>query len=130
MRIAIITENFLPKLDGVTRTVARVLEHLQATGHQALLLGPESGMAAVRRSRSDRYRRAATAVLSRTQGKPVPSPVLASPEGVPARGDSPGRSGVSRCGRTGDGPYVARARGHHLTTPISRRTVSILVLDF
>ena len=44
MRIAIITENFLPKLDGVTRTVARVLEHLQATGHQALLLGPESGM--------------------------------------------------------------------------------------
>ena len=44
MQIAIITENFLPKLDGVTRTVARVLEHLQATGHQALVLGPESGM--------------------------------------------------------------------------------------
>ncbi len=44
MRIAIITENFLPKLDGVTRTVARLLEHLQATGHPALLLGPESGM--------------------------------------------------------------------------------------
>ncbi len=44
MRIAIITENFLPKLDGVTRTLARLLEHLQATGHQALLLGPESGM--------------------------------------------------------------------------------------
>src|SRR5437868_7963297 len=44
MRIAIITENFLPKLDGVTRTLARLLEHLQVTGHQALLLGPESGM--------------------------------------------------------------------------------------
>jgi glycosyltransferase involved in cell wall biosynthesis len=44
MRIAIITENFLPKLDGVTRTIARLLEYLQATGHQALLLGPESGM--------------------------------------------------------------------------------------
>lgn len=44
MRIAIITENFLPKLDGVTRTLARLLEHVQATGHQALLLGPESGM--------------------------------------------------------------------------------------
>lgn len=44
MRIAIITENFLPKLDGVTRTIARLLEHLQATGHQALLLGPASGM--------------------------------------------------------------------------------------
>lgn len=45
MRVAIITENFLPKLDGVTRTLARLLEHLQARGHQALLLGPDSGMA-------------------------------------------------------------------------------------
>jgi glycosyltransferase involved in cell wall biosynthesis len=44
MRIAIITENFLPKLDGVTRTLARLLEHLQITGHQVLLLGPEAGM--------------------------------------------------------------------------------------
>src|SRR5579883_2291985 len=44
MRVAIITENFLPKLDGVTRTLARLLEHLQRNGHQVLLLGPESGM--------------------------------------------------------------------------------------
>ncbi len=44
MRVAIITENFLPKLDGVTRTLARLLEHLQGQGHQALLLGPNSGM--------------------------------------------------------------------------------------
>jgi glycosyltransferase involved in cell wall biosynthesis len=44
MRIAIITENFLPKLDGVTRTLARLLEHLQMTGHQVLLLGPDAGM--------------------------------------------------------------------------------------
>ncbi len=45
MKIAIITENFLPKLDGVTRTLARLLEHLQSHGHQVLLLGPESGLA-------------------------------------------------------------------------------------
>ncbi|KAL9554779.1 hypothetical protein PS6_003237 [Mucor atramentarius] len=44
MRIAIITENFLPKVDGVTRTLARLLEHLQATGHKVILFGPESGM--------------------------------------------------------------------------------------
>ena len=44
MRVAIITENFLPKLDGVTRTLVRLLEHLQTNGHQAMLLGPESGM--------------------------------------------------------------------------------------
>lgn len=44
MRVAIITENFLPKLDGVTRTLVRLLEHLQVNGHQALLLGPDSGL--------------------------------------------------------------------------------------
>ncbi|KAG2215920.1 hypothetical protein INT46_004176 [Mucor plumbeus] len=44
MRIAIITENFLPKVDGVTRTLARLLEHLSKTGHQVILLGPEANM--------------------------------------------------------------------------------------
>lgn len=42
MRIAIITENFLPKVDGVTRTLARLLEHLETNSHQVLLLGPET----------------------------------------------------------------------------------------
>src|SRR5215813_13998312 len=40
MRVAITTENFLPKLDGVTRTLAMLLEHLQRRGHRALVLGP------------------------------------------------------------------------------------------
>ncbi|RUS14347.1 glycosyl transferase group 1 [Jimgerdemannia flammicorona] len=44
MKIAIITENFLPKVDGVTRTLGRLLEHLEANGHEAMVLGPESGM--------------------------------------------------------------------------------------
>src|SRR5438132_2716350 len=44
MRIAIITENFLSKLDGVTRTLARLLEYLQDNGHRALVLGPENGI--------------------------------------------------------------------------------------
>lgn len=44
MRIAIITENFLPKVDGVTRTLARLLEHLETTSHQVLLLGPETNI--------------------------------------------------------------------------------------
>jgi len=61
MRVAIITENFLPKLDGVTRTLGRLLEHLQANGHSALLLGPESGM--------DRY---AGAEVVGTAGLPFP----------------------------------------------------------
>src|SRR5581483_10311049 len=44
LRVAIITVNFLPELYGVTRTLARLLEHPQANDHQALLLGPECGM--------------------------------------------------------------------------------------
>ncbi len=41
MRIALVTENFLPKIDGVTRTLAILLEHLQRHGHQAMVLAPE-----------------------------------------------------------------------------------------
>ncbi|EST09795.1 Glycosyl transferase, family 1 [Kalmanozyma brasiliensis GHG001] len=44
LRVAIITENFLPKVDGVTRTLARLLEHLNAEGHEAMVLGPETGI--------------------------------------------------------------------------------------
>ena len=41
MRVALVTENFLPKLDGVTRTLAMLLEHLQQHAHQAMVIGPE-----------------------------------------------------------------------------------------
>ncbi len=43
MRVAVVTENFLPKLDGVTRTLAMLLEHLQRRRHQAIVLGPRGG---------------------------------------------------------------------------------------
>ncbi|SNX81478.1 uncharacterized protein MEPE_00183 [Melanopsichium pennsylvanicum] len=44
LRVVIITENFLPKVDGVTRTLARLLEHLNNEGHEAMVLGPETGI--------------------------------------------------------------------------------------
>ncbi|KAJ6505857.1 hypothetical protein C8R47DRAFT_1209802 [Mycena vitilis] len=44
LRVAIIAENFLPKVDGSTLTIAHLLQHLNATGVQAMLFGPESGM--------------------------------------------------------------------------------------
>ncbi|KAJ7726587.1 glycosyl transferase group 1 [Mycena olivaceomarginata] len=44
LRVAIIAENFLPKVDGSTLTIANLLQHLNATGVQAMLFGPESGM--------------------------------------------------------------------------------------
>src|SRR2546423_15420888 len=37
-------ENFLPKIDGVTRTLARLLDHLRETGHEALVVGPDNGL--------------------------------------------------------------------------------------
>lgn len=40
----LLSENFLPKVDGVTRTLARLLEHLNAEGHDAIVLGPETGV--------------------------------------------------------------------------------------
>ncbi|WWC86532.1 uncharacterized protein L201_001409 [Kwoniella dendrophila CBS 6074] len=42
LRIVIVTENFLPKVDGVTRTLSRLLEHLESEGHECILLGPKS----------------------------------------------------------------------------------------
>ncbi|KAJ7159494.1 glycosyl transferase group 1 [Mycena filopes] len=37
-------ENFLPQVDGSTLTIAHLLEHLNSTGVQAMLFGPNSGM--------------------------------------------------------------------------------------
>ncbi|KIR59176.1 hypothetical protein I314_05162 [Cryptococcus bacillisporus CA1873] len=44
LRIVIVTENFLPKVDGVTRTLSRLLVHLQSSGHSCILLGPSSSI--------------------------------------------------------------------------------------
>lgn len=43
MRIALFTETFLPKIDGISHTLCRLLEHLEAGGHESLLLGPAGG---------------------------------------------------------------------------------------
>ncbi|KAF8599603.1 UDP-Glycosyltransferase/glycogen phosphorylase, partial [Ceratobasidium sp. AG-I] len=40
----IVSENFLPKVDGVTRCLARLLKHLRDEGHEAIVLGPEANM--------------------------------------------------------------------------------------
>lgn len=45
MRIALFTETFIPKVDGIVTTVCQTIKQLRLLGHEVLIFAPEGGMA-------------------------------------------------------------------------------------
>src|SRR5688500_5982650 len=43
LRIAIVAETFLPAVNGVTNSVVQVATHMQARGHDVLIIAPGPG---------------------------------------------------------------------------------------
>lgn len=54
VRVAIVTECFLPAVNGVTGTVSRIVEHLERRGHDCVLVAPGAGPSEHSRSHVER----------------------------------------------------------------------------
>jgi hypothetical protein len=44
MRIALFTETFLPKVDGIVTRLSHTVDHLQRLGNQVLVVSPDGGL--------------------------------------------------------------------------------------
>ena len=116
MRVAIVSECFLPVVNGVTNSVRRIVEHLGASGHDVLIVAPGDGQA----------ERAGVPVV-RLPALELPV-VTSIPVGVP-RGCTPGARGVDaarftprkRCATPCGGCWTRRWRARFGTT--ARRSV-------
>ncbi|MCH9708592.1 MAG: glycosyltransferase family 1 protein [Actinomycetia bacterium] len=83
MRVAIVAESFLPNVNGVTNSVLRVIEHLRRTGHETLVIAPDTPRgqpAADRLHEGIRVHRVPSRMLPRVTSLPlgVPRPRMVS----------------------------------------------------
>lgn len=44
MRIALFTETFIPKVDGIVTTLCQTVKHLKGLGHDVLIIAPDGGV--------------------------------------------------------------------------------------
>jgi hypothetical protein len=40
MRVAIFSETFLPKMDGIVRVICLTIDHLHSKGHEVIVIAP------------------------------------------------------------------------------------------
>jgi hypothetical protein len=73
MRIALFTETFLPKVDGIVTRLCHTVRHLTARGNSVLIVAPRGGPAAVCTGTGLRDPGDAAASVSRVEaGRPWP----------------------------------------------------------
>ena len=51
MRIALFTETFIPKVDGIVTTLCQTVKQLESLGHQVLIFAPDGGFDCFQKSR-------------------------------------------------------------------------------
>ena len=51
MRIALFTETFIPKIDGIVTTLCETVRHLKCLGHEVLVFAPDGGFTEFEQSR-------------------------------------------------------------------------------
>ena len=87
MRIAVVTEVFMPAVDGVVTRLRRTLEELQRAGDEVLVVAPEGGPAAYAGARVTGVRTFSVPLYPDGDGYPpkrvsLPGPVLAGALGL------------------------------------------------